>query len=1055
VTADILGNVQDSTGAIVPNATVTIENRGTHEKRTTTTNGSGEYTFPLLQPGTYAVKVTAPGFSASVHDGIVIVAGDRTRVDASMATGAATETVEVTTRPSAIQTDSTTVGSSVDQTAIADLPINGRNAYALVQVAPGVNSGNPTSMMSGSRPADRRQSSSVSANGQSELFNNNLIDGLDNNERYKGLVMLRPSPEAIGQIKVDTNLHTAEVSRVAGAAINVLTKSGTNTFHGSLYEFFRNDITDARNYFSVASVLPHKPELRQNQFGGSLGGWLLRDKTFFFVDFEQFRQIDGNQTVYTSTVPTLYEEQHPGDLSDIGGTVTPTSSIDPTALAYFKLYPAPNVPGSISATGAPINNFLYDPTRIQTITLGDIRIDEHLTPSDLFYFRYSYNGVPTTTPAPLPEVNGVQPGGTTGGTYPGYSDIRVHNGQFGYTRLFSPRLFGNLRGGYTYFKNFATTLNNGVNLNNSAPYLIPNANTCPGCSGLMGVVPAAGYAALGDPTSLPVLLTEQAYQLQGDLTYTRGNHTLKAGASLIHRTAYTLQQVNGKGTASFSGSTPQQALARFFVGQPFTYSRQSLLDKLYLSTNETGAYFQDDWRATPNLTLNMGLRYDVFTEPSEQNGNFGNLDLNTFQLVVNKKAGISNSYVDVAPRFGFAYSPRSSTVVRGGFGLTFLTDDTNVMFFLLNPPYAYSSGAISQTTPISKGVVAPVAPSTTNLSGSIVAKPRDWLNGYVEQFNLLVQQDFSGNVLTVGYVGTLGRRIGQQVPNWDLPAPSGSAPIPAQRFATQLPSVNTIQYFADFGETNYSALQVNLERRLYKGLTVNGNYTWAHALDDVPNVTDGELAVDLQPTMIGTYDYGNSALDVRNRIAFTANYVLPKISGNRLANGWQVNALTFWQTGLPFDISSAVTQGPSNLAYINLKTVTVDRPNRVGTARPVANPGFLQYFSPAAYARQPIGTAGNAGRNVNYGPHFRRTDMSLFRTFPIHKELSAQLRVECFNITNTPNFAQPNSQITAYSSTADANGNFEATNNGSFGSITSTAFGSYARQFQFAAKFTF
>ncbi len=1057
-TGDILGAVSDTTGAAIPNASVRIENTGTHALRSTQSGGDGSYTFTLLQPGTYKVTVSMAGFKSFVNPGLVLAAGDRARVDAPLQIGEMNQTVEVTAEPSALQTDSTNVGSSIEARAISDLPLNGRNVFGLVQVAPGVNAGSPNSLTSGTRPDDRRQSSSVSANGQYELLNNNLLDGLDNNERYKGLILVRPSVEAIQQVRVDTNTYTAEVGRTAGAAVTILTKSGTNQFHGSLYEFLRNDVTDARNFFARTSTLPHKPELRQNQFGGSIGGPIFHNRTFFFADLEEFRQVDATGTVYTSTVPTLYEEQHPGDLSDVGGPIV--SVIEPTALGYFKLFPAPNQAGTGFTPGVsvPRNNFLYDPARVQNSTLGDLRIDQHFGQNDVLFGRYSYNKVTTYVPGQLPAVNNVQAGGTAFGLFPGNSAITVHNGQLNYSHIFSPHLLLELRVGYTLFLNNVTPLNFGSNLNQNAAYSIPNANSCLDCSGLAPITPGPGYAALGDAAFLPILLTEGNYQYAGDFTFTHGSHTIKAGGALIRRQVSNLQQNFGKPIISFSGATPQVGLSHFFAGAPFTYQRQGLTLRPHDSTWEPSVYIQDDWRARSNLTFNLGLRYDTFTAPREKNGYNSDLNLGTGNLVISPTGGIKTDHANLAPRFGFADTLRPNLVVRGGFGLSFYASDIQNAFVLLNPPYSFATETVASTAPVSAGVVAVPTPSITNLSGSVAAKPFNFKDAYVEQFNLLVQQDLHGNVITVGYVGELGRHLAAQIPNLQNPRPSGSATIPSQVYSAELPNVNTIQYFGDFASSSYNSLQTSFERRLSHGLTLNANYTLAHALDDTNNQsTNGEAAYGLQPTQISTYDYGNSLLDIRNRIAVTADYAIPFHGSGRLMRAalgdWQVNALSFWQTGAPISISSGVTQ--NGRAYINLPAVTTDRPDRIASPY-LSNPGLTTpYFNIAAFARQPLGAAGNAGRNFIHGPHQRRTDLSLFKTFPIRNEVSAQFRAEVFNLSNTPNFAQPSGQIASYSSTPDAKGRYEATTAGNFGIITATSPGSAARQFQFAVKIIF
>ena len=421
-TGDILGTVLDSSGAAIPGAALHLENTGTHEARNTKSSGSGEYIFSSLQPGTYVVTVVSATFKTYSASNIVVLASDRVRIDAKLEVGGADEKVEVTATPSSLQTDNVTVGTTITDKTLVDAPLNGRNYFNLVQVQAGVNPGSSTSLSSGNNQTDRRLSSSVSANGQQELFNNNLVDGLDNNGRAFGAVLIRPSVEAIGEVRTDINLYNAELGRTSGAVINVITRSGANQFHGSVYEFFRNDITDSRNFFTPTFL--RKPELRQNQFGGSISGPILRDRTFFFADFESFRQVNANNTVYRSTVPTAIEQATPGTINDLYPALqnVPSSQIDPTALAYFKLFPMPNFASAIPG----VNNYVSDPSASLITNTGDLRIDHHFSPKDLIFGRYSYNHTAASTPSAFPTINGISAGGNLQG--PGTDTIPVDGG---------------------------------------------------------------------------------------------------------------------------------------------------------------------------------------------------------------------------------------------------------------------------------------------------------------------------------------------------------------------------------------------------------------------------------------------------------------------------------------------------------------------------------------------------------------------------------------------------------------------------------------------------
>jgi hypothetical protein len=744
---------------------------------------------------------------------------------------------------------------------------------------------------------------------------------------------------------------------------------------------------------------------------------------------------------------------------------------DPTALAYFKLYPSPT-PGFGTQAACnnnvpviPLNNFIYNPTQVQTSKLGDAKIEHHFGPNDTLYGRYSYNRTDTLTPAAFPAgPGGVVNSGFVAAPAPGNSNLGVHQVQFGYTHLFSPSLIVQLQTGMTYYYTNGTPFNYGQNLNASAPYLIPNANGCLDCQGLALITLQGSFSPMGDPSFQPRIQTEINHQYAGSITYTHGNHTFKAGGGLIRRNDSTIQGTYPRGYIQFTGGAGLPALTNFLKGTPYTWQRLTTLTKPYLRSWESTAYVQDDWRASPKLTLNLGTRYDVYSPANEKYGNLANFNLQTLTMMVGPTAGIKTSYVNLAPRFGFAYSVTPRLVVRGGFGMTFYPGDTQTNWFISNPPYQYSSGVVTSTGQLSVAGIAPIvtqSTATSALVGAITTKPTNFREEYFEQFNFLVQNEFHGTVLTAGYVGELGRRVQSTLPNIDLPAPAGpsaaNAAPPALLYAASLPNVNTIAYVGDEGTSSYSSLQLSADRRLYKGLTTNFNYTLAHSLSNVLNPTDGDAGTGYFPSN-PRYEYGNSALDLRHRLAGTFTYALPFGKAGPaiykvLVEGWQVNGLGFWQTGSPLIITAGAVQ--NGRAQVNLPTVTADRPNYVGHGAYPASQSIASWLNPAAFVKQPLGTAGNEARNQFRSPRLRRGDLSLIRTFPIHEAIAAQLRVECFNFTNTPNFGAPNTTIASYSATPDASGNYEATTAGGFGTITTTATGYSGRQWQFALKIKF
>ena len=529
-TGDIVGRVTDSTGGVLPGATVTIEHLGTHDIRTVPSSGTGDFVFNLLPIGTYTVKVELQGFVTQTTR-VSLSTGDRARVDAKMQLGQVAENVTVTADSPFVQTDTATVSALVTEKAVQDLPVSGRNVVRLVQLVPGAFEGQTNSLASGNRPDDRRQTSAVSINGAMDNQNNHLIDGIDNNERAIGTVGVKPSIDAIAEVKVQTSMYTAEVGRTAGGVVNIITKSGSNTYHGSAFEFARNDWFDARNFFATGV---DKPKLTQNQYGGSVGGPVVKNRTFFFVDYEGFNVDQGVTAV--ATVPTA--KMRAGDFSELSttiydptrlpraafaGNLIPASRLDPIALKVLALYPSPTSSGLA-------NNYTGVRDRTQDNAATDFRIDQILNNNNRLFARYSYNKVSTLTPPVFPAVNGIEPGG--GGSFPGTNDTSAHNLGLSYSRVISPSLITEFRGGYLSVNIASYGINYGNNVSQALG--IPGVNVDPLTSGLTPLT-LTGYAGAGDSTFLPLIQVDHTWQGSGSVTKITGAHSIKAGAGLINR----------------------------------------------------------------------------------------------------------------------------------------------------------------------------------------------------------------------------------------------------------------------------------------------------------------------------------------------------------------------------------------------------------------------------------------------------------------------------------------------------------------------------------------
>lgn len=1134
-TAEILGTVTDNSGGVLPGAQVTIKNLGIGVTRTMAANESGDYVFTFLPVGSYSVSIEAQRFKTFTAPNVALSVGDHARVDARMQLGDVKENIEVTAEAAAtLQTDSATVGGLVTTRAVEDLPVNGRNVIRLVQLVAGANEGALNAPGNGTRPDDHRLTSSVSVNGQSDLLNNYMIDGLDNNERIIGVIGIRPSIDALEEVKVSTSLITADVSRVAGAVINMITKSGTNALHGSLFEFVRNDMFDAKDFFNVPQagnpLAGVKPKYRQNQFGGSLGGPIIKNKMFFFGDYEGLRIVQG-QTA-TATVPTPCELGRTscngvtqlGNFSDLlpSGTVIydstqakpapfpnniiPLSRINSVAANYAALLPTSN---ACPATSLACQ-FVNSPIKTQSADTLDARIDYHFGDKDFLYGRYSFNNTNTFVPGLLSPVAvagmTVQPGGNQlNVVFPGSAPQRFQSVGVTYTHIFRPNLLFQLSAGFLGSESSLTPLNFGHNV--STAFGLAGANVSTNTAGLSLVqFSNGGYSTLGDAPYDPLYDWDDALQLTGAVTWTKGTHIIKFGANLLRRYASNYQSQYGMGTFAFSsqqtnsaeggsGGTGGNSFASLVLGVPISVARNLSLVKQRYRMWEAGTYVQDDWRVTSRLTLNLGVRWDLYTPFTEANNHLSDFDptnqtmLAGAQVLVagqngfSATAGMPTEWHDFQPRIGFAATLGRGTVLRGGFGMTSAPANYASPNTLKNEPFV---NVVSQNTPLGQPgpnlpvfgtPLPPATPSSTCLSpacGSttVISIPaatvagRQWMLIY--QTNLVLEKEFAGNIVNAGYVGTYGRNLGKVLPNVNLPAPplgpggcgqttAITLPSPCQPYYAQIPDVTFIQMVTSNGISNYSAFQANFQRRFKGGLTFSANYTYGRNLGDTydgPRGTCTGCGIWINNP---GYDYGNSMIDVRHRIAITANYELPfgkslkGISGY-MARGWQINGVYLFSSGLPDTVlnsaSPQINVGNSG-GTANLSNTTGDRPNLL---QPSASfhPSLHQWFDTTTFAMQPFGTGGNEGHNDSlfYGPAQKRLDLSVMRDFPIKERVRLQFRVETFNLTNTPSFANPASGISGWNAGVP-------TQAGNFGVITATSTFYTPRDIQFALKLLF
>ncbi len=1069
-TADVVGTVTDSTGAVVPGATIELVDVNTHDTRTAHAGSAGEYTFTLLKPSTYMLTVTAPGFKTFKIVSFNLAAGDRAREDSHLDVGGSGEVVNVEATTPALRTDSAAMISTITEKATQELPLNGRNFINLVQVTPGATEGLNNGLASGNRPDDRRQTSSVSVNGQADMMNNQTIDGIDNNERVIGSIGLRPSVDAIQEVSVQTNVFTAEVGRAAGAIINVITKSGSNQLHGTAYEFFRHDKLNA-NPFKFGAAIP-KPKYRQNQFGGSLGGPIVKDHTFFFADYEGLN-IVRNQNPTTTTVPTLFERQNPGNFSDNPaiGTVIPAAQFDKVGQQYFNLFPLPT-------SSALSGNYVGARADSQFNKTADGRVDHRFGNGDIFYLRYGYNAVDTTIGSLFPAVataaGTILPGGNLS-SYPGPAVTRAHQAQLNYVHAFTPNLLLELKAGYTLLNNAQFPLNFGNAINTA--FGQPNINVDGRTAELSAVTVNQGTApTLGNRP--PIIYHENTWQYEGVVNYILSKQSIKIGGGVIRRQDSTTQTDTANGSWTFN------TFATLLTGDYLSGGRNEILYTPHNRTWEPHLFLQDDVHVSQNLTLNLGVRYDLFTPYTEINNTLSNFDIGLAAILVAGRntgvhGGIQTDYTNLAPRIGFAYTPLPKTVVRGGFGLTFAPENTTSGSALVNQPFTATFGSYTpaqaaaaagsnQYLKFAGGLPTPGPNSYTTPTGSITAAlDPNFKSSYIEQFNLTLEREVSGFVGSLSYVGELGRRNAYYLSDYNTVPLSKTSQVfvtPGDT-TTNAPATNatfntlrrfsipntpnagliSIPLYRSNGSSSYHALQAVLKRRFSKGLDMQLAYTFARLLDNAESISNnGGNGFGTAAELINTIDYGNGNLDVRHRVTTTFNYALPfgqslrGISG-ALGKGWQANGLVVWNTGMPFSVTNVTDRSGTRPTAGN-----ADRPNMLKSGK-VGHPTINQWFDTTAFAFQPAGTIGSEHRNQLYGPGMQRVDLSLFKNFDITERAKLEFRTEAFNVLNTAQFVNPNASLSLSGGVPVS----------TYGTITSTANAYNPRLVQFALRLKF
>jgi hypothetical protein len=1119
-TGSISGTVTDSTQAQVSGARVTLTNSGTNDVHSVTTNDLGYYSFQLLPPATYKLEVDMAGFQTFVANSLTLNVGQSVTQDVNLKVGEASQTITVTESGPQLQTDSSSLGQVLGNKSIVDLPINGRNSYGFAALVPGVRAPNLFTQVAYGSYNDQF----ISINGSRVNVNQFFLDGGANSTSGFNGPGIFPSIDLVQEYKVQTSNVEAEFGNTSGGVINVVTKGGTNTLHGSAYDFLRNDKLESNDFFANRAGQPISP-LRFNQFGASIGGPVViphlyngKDKTFFFFSYEGLRWVRAYTT--TGTVPTLAERQ--GDFSHIlnsngqliqifdprttaavpgspgqytrspfAGNVIPRSQMDPVALNLLKYTPLPNAAGD-PLTG--VNNFTSSASAPLNEDTFSLRVDQKLTESQKLFMRWTTN------------VNNVNRPNVYGTSNPNFAYSQPDDGTdtlhhqqavLNYNWVINPTTV--LEASSSVLHYWIGRQNPGYGFDMTQLGLpsyindIPDQGCFPGISvSGMGVninVPDTGGGFLG-----PCQFTSQSYDTfheYANLTKVSGAHTFKMGGvwgnnRWSERPAPSYPGFNFSSDFT-QGPNPTVAsptsgigFASFLLGTGDSGGITNVNPGQFVSYHYYGAYFQDDWKVTPKLTLNLGLRYDFNSPWKEKYNRLNSWNGNSPVTIagLNLQGGLEfpgvnglpsgqfqDNRTNLAPRFGFAYSPNSKTVVRGGYGIYY--GPINGAAFA--GPQSPFTGFAATTNWISTvNGVTPVnylsnpfpngfqqAPGSsqglyTLLGQSLQTIDRGRLNPYSQQWNFGIQQTFANFLFDVAYSGSHGVHLFSPLNYNQLPdqylslgdALRAEVPNPFYGTITSGPlSTQTVQYSQllrpypqfngvtaesnSYGNSIYHSLQVKVERRFSNGFGMLLSYTFSKLIDDVlPSDTyegfPGEnfSTGSIQDAYNRHADRAVANFDTPHYLTVNGNWELPLGKGkpflnnskwgNAILGGWQLNGILNVHSGQPLGLTTV-----TNTAY---NYGTTQRPNYVGGV--IMTPGSISnnlnnYFNVNAFAIPAPYTYGDTGRLLPYlrAPGAAQLDMSLYKNIPIHEQMHLQFRAEVFNLLNHPQFDAPNTVI--------------------------------------------
>ena len=1085
----LLGVVTDPSGAAVPGATITITEDATGVTDRVESDAAGNYIRPLLKPGIYTISAESEGFKRSVQTGVQLQSSARVQANFVLEIGAVTETIEVAGLPPALQTESTQMGGTLESRQTSELPLGGqRRVSFLARTVPGVVPAEP-----GSRTAS---GGSFSANGvRSNGQNNFLLNGVDNNVNVIDFInqtsyVIGPSPEAIGEMQVMTNGYGAEYGRAAGGVVNVTLKSGTNQIHGSIFEFAQNDRFNA-NTWEANRTGQSKGSFKQNQFGAAVGGPLIKNRTFWFGDYQGTRITNGALSS-TLTIPTAGMKN--GDFSgipggiydlrtqqDVGGErlrdrfvndMVPTNRFDPIAKKLIDQYPAENqnlwTPGT-----RPGSNFFTQRDSTVDVDQFDIRLDHRINDNNSIFGSVSIIEESKYQSPPLP-------GDLDAGGFAGESETnKSRNAMISYTKIWNPTIITETRAAFTRLITTRTQANadkdsfKELGFGGIDPFTTNNG-------GLMNLSPD-GYSSVGGSNWLPTQEYNNVWDFIQNVSINKGSHAYKFGAEFRQIRFPFFQVPSPRGQFRFrrtlsnlpSISDSGDGMASWLLGLPGNGTQLTTQNFISSFKEAYSFYAMDDWKISSKLTLNIGVRYELTSPIGEEKGRQAHLDwhrnLENPVLVipmgkdqdaplpinfatdypnVQVERGVASKYLhgwdktDIAPRFGLAYEVKPGTVIRAAYGIFYGAEENeggspnrgeNVPF---NQQTVFDAASSTDPNPFINTFSDGFPLDTFSLPAPISFRTsyprRRW--PLVNKWNVNIQKDLGWNtILELGYIGSKGNRLTvNNNPNRPVNDPDPNAPSQPRRIVHAVNN-SGINETNNFGRSTYHAFTTKLEKRFSNHLQFLSSYTWGHALSDVGTTLSGGPG---QRDTNLSEEYAHASFDIRHRLSNSFLFELPFSFENKavdaIAGGWQVNGIYVLQTGNYFNLGT-------NNAVCACGTTRPDvvSGQKVNDA-PSGGRSPDKWFNTDGVMNPAVGTFGNLGNYSNIGPPRFNFDFSLFKDFKITEGTKVQFRAESFNLWNSPQFNNPNS----------------TQGNGDFGKINNTA-GGTARNWQFALRFQF